>query len=165
MTDLQERGDLWKWDLYKKTWSNIKTKLNPGPLHSHSCCKLPSTMIIFGGERNGEVCNDLWKFNFGMSYTFRLWDILCLRLRFRHWIMGKNFNIRTQTSTTFRKPFLHRFRADFEGFLKTIPGNQIKTNTSKNLQLSRSRKQTLFIFTKQQGCPLRKHLRVWAYWT
>jgi len=72
MTDLQERGDLWKWDLYKKTWSNIKTKLNPGPLHSHSCCKLPSTMIIFGGERNGEVCNDLWKFNFGMSYTFRL---------------------------------------------------------------------------------------------
>lgn len=84
MTDLQERGDLWKWDLYKKTWSNIKTKLNPGPLHSHSCCKLPSTMIIFGGERNGEVCNDLWKFNFGMSYTFRLSDIVCLLLRFRH---------------------------------------------------------------------------------
>lgn len=69
MTDLQERGDLWKWDLYKKTWSNIKTKLNPGPLHSHSCCKLPSFMIIFGGERNGEVCNDLWKFNFGKFYA------------------------------------------------------------------------------------------------
>ncbi|XP_050310192.1 uncharacterized protein LOC126746125 isoform X2 [Anthonomus grandis grandis] len=64
MTDLQERGDLWKWDFYTKTWTNIKTKLNPGQLHSHACCKLPSSMVVFGGERSGQCLNDLWKFNF-----------------------------------------------------------------------------------------------------
>ncbi|CAG9761028.1 unnamed protein product [Ceutorhynchus assimilis] len=67
MTDLNERGDLWKWDFYTKTWTNIKSKLNPGPLHSHACCKMPSSMIIFGGERNGQSSNDLWKFNFDIE--------------------------------------------------------------------------------------------------
>ncbi|XP_066156596.1 uncharacterized protein [Euwallacea fornicatus] len=64
MSDLHERGDLWKFDIYTKIWTNVKTKLSPGPLHSHTCCKMPSSMVIFGGERNGQCCNDLWKFNF-----------------------------------------------------------------------------------------------------
>ncbi|RZC42924.1 uncharacterized protein BDFB_005577 [Asbolus verrucosus] len=67
MTDLQERGDLWKWDIVSKTWNNIKTKINPGPLHSHAVCKLPSSMLLFGGERNGHPINELWKFNFSIE--------------------------------------------------------------------------------------------------
>lgn len=46
-------------------WCNIKTKSNPGPLHSHAVCKLPSSMLIFGGETNGLLLNDLWRFHFG----------------------------------------------------------------------------------------------------
>ncbi|KAK9890770.1 hypothetical protein WA026_012115 [Henosepilachna vigintioctopunctata] len=65
MTDLQERSDLWKWDTRKRTWTNVKTKMNPGPLHSHAACRFPSFMIIFGGERGGHPTNELWKFNFG----------------------------------------------------------------------------------------------------
>lgn len=67
MTDLHERNDLWKWDIVSRTWSSIKTKQNPGPLHSHAACRLPSSMIVFGGERSGLPTNDLWKFNFCMS--------------------------------------------------------------------------------------------------
>lgn len=48
-----------------KKWHLIKCKVNPGPLHSHVACKLPSSMIIFGGERNGQLVNDLWRFHFG----------------------------------------------------------------------------------------------------
>lgn len=67
MTDLQERSDLWKWDIPSRTWHCVKSKINPGPLHSHAATKLPSShMLIFGGERNGQAHNDLWKFSFGM---------------------------------------------------------------------------------------------------
>nr|XP_023023467.1 uncharacterized protein LOC111511666 [Leptinotarsa decemlineata] len=66
MTDLQERSDLWKWDISSRTWHCVKSKINPGPLHSHAACKLPSScMLVFGGERSGQTCNDLWKFRFG----------------------------------------------------------------------------------------------------
>ncbi|XP_044272182.1 uncharacterized protein LOC123016052 [Tribolium madens] len=64
MTDLQERGDLWKWNTQSKSWSFIKTKINPGSLHSHAVCKLPSSMLLFGGERGGHPTNELWKFSF-----------------------------------------------------------------------------------------------------
>lgn len=78
MTDLQERSDLWKWDVMSRTWQCFKSKFNPGPLHSHAACKLPSCMLIFGGERNGQSCNDLWKFNFGMSR----YDLFEITLKF-----------------------------------------------------------------------------------
>lgn len=64
MTDLQERSDLWKWDITCGTWVGIKTKVSPGPLHSHAACRLPSCMLVFGGERDGHSTNDLWKFSF-----------------------------------------------------------------------------------------------------
>ncbi|XP_063921605.1 uncharacterized protein LOC135136314 isoform X1 [Zophobas morio] len=67
MTDLQERGDLWRWDTISKKWSLIKSKINPGPLHSHAVCRLPSSMLLFGGERNGHPTNELWKFNFSVE--------------------------------------------------------------------------------------------------
>ncbi|KAK6618482.1 hypothetical protein RUM43_013675 [Polyplax serrata] len=72
MTDLQERGDLWRWDIASKMWCNIKTKSNPGPLHSHAVCKLPSSMLIFGGETNGLLLNDLWRFHFGTEVWEKL---------------------------------------------------------------------------------------------
>ncbi|CAH0753643.1 unnamed protein product [Bemisia tabaci] len=65
MTDLHERGDLWRFDLVCKRWSLVKCKINPGALHSHSVCKLPSSMVIFGGEHAGQLCNELWRFHFG----------------------------------------------------------------------------------------------------
>lgn len=52
-----------------KLWTNIKTKVNPGTLHSHAACKLPSSMLIFGGESNGHPSNDLWRFHFGKLYS------------------------------------------------------------------------------------------------
>lgn len=42
--------------------------MNPGALHSHAVCKLPSSMLIFGGERGGQPNNELWRFHFGMFY-------------------------------------------------------------------------------------------------
>ncbi|XP_022917676.2 host cell factor 2-like [Onthophagus taurus] len=70
MTDLQERGDLWRWDVTTGAWSTYRSKINPGPLHSHAACKLPTGMVIFGGEREGHATNDVWKFNF----TTELWE-------------------------------------------------------------------------------------------
>uniref|UniRef100_A0A6P7F5I0 Uncharacterized protein LOC114326088 n=1 Tax=Diabrotica virgifera virgifera TaxID=50390 RepID=A0A6P7F5I0_DIAVI len=68
MTDLQERSDLWKWDIPSRTWHCVKSKINPGPLHSHAACRLPSAhMLVFGGERNGQASNDLWKFSFALE--------------------------------------------------------------------------------------------------
>lgn len=65
MTDLQERSDLWKWDVATGSWTMHKAKLNPGSLHSHSACRLPSCMVVFGGEHDGHVTNDVWRFSFG----------------------------------------------------------------------------------------------------
>lgn len=69
MTDLQERGDLWRWDTRLKTWTCCRTKPAPGPLHSHAACRLPSAMLVFGGERGGLSTNDLWKFSFGKFFV------------------------------------------------------------------------------------------------
>ncbi|CAG9854868.1 unnamed protein product [Phyllotreta striolata] len=68
MTDLQERSDLWKWDVPSRTWHCVKCKINPGPLHSHAATKLPTShMLVFGGERNGQASSDLWKFSFALE--------------------------------------------------------------------------------------------------
>ncbi|CAH1154356.1 unnamed protein product, partial [Phaedon cochleariae] len=68
MTDLQERADLWKWDIPSRTWYSVKCKVSPGPLHSHAACRLPSSsMLVFGGEKGGQNSNELWKFSFGLE--------------------------------------------------------------------------------------------------
>ncbi|XP_071445970.1 uncharacterized protein [Hetaerina americana] len=72
MTDLQERGDFWRWDTHSKTWTNIRSRPNPGPLHGHAACKLPSSMLMFGGERDGQPTNELWRFHFGTESWERL---------------------------------------------------------------------------------------------
>ena len=65
MTDLSENADLWRWDANTNIWTQYKIKFNPGPLHSHAVCSLPEAMLIFGGERNGKINNELWSFKFG----------------------------------------------------------------------------------------------------
>lgn len=58
----------------------MKTKVNPGPLHSHAACRFPSFMIIFGGERGGHPTNELWKFNFGevvsLKYSVNVSEVI-----------------------------------------------------------------------------------------
>ena len=53
-------------DAVAKMWTNIRAKPGPGALHSHAACKLPSSMLLFGGERDGHPTNELWRFHFGM---------------------------------------------------------------------------------------------------
>ncbi|GFY48286.1 uncharacterized protein TNIN_332351 [Trichonephila inaurata madagascariensis] len=64
LTDLQPRGDFWKWDFAAHRWSRIKTQRGPGELHSHSAVKGMAFMYIFGGERSGISTNELWRFHF-----------------------------------------------------------------------------------------------------
>lgn len=65
MTDLQERSDCWRWDVNTASWFMLKNKPGPGPLHGHAACRLPSCMLIFGGESGGLATNELWRFHFG----------------------------------------------------------------------------------------------------
>ncbi|RWS05755.1 uncharacterized protein B4U79_12341 [Dinothrombium tinctorium] len=70
MTDLQEKGDFWKWDFGTRQWTKIKTKVNPGGLHSHTAIKAFGSMFIFGGERGNTLLQDLWRFDFATE----LWE-------------------------------------------------------------------------------------------
>jgi len=63
----------------KKKWSVLKAKINPGLLHGHSASKVMSSMIIFGGKKGGQICNDLWKFYFGNNS----YHILCFVLKIK----------------------------------------------------------------------------------
>lgn len=66
MTDLNDRADLWRWDTLSRTWTTYsKQKHGPGTLHSHAACRLPGSMLLFGGESGGHAVNDVWKFHFG----------------------------------------------------------------------------------------------------
>lgn len=49
------------------SWSMLKNKPGPGPLHGHAACRLPSCMLIFGGESGGLATNELWRFHFGTA--------------------------------------------------------------------------------------------------
>lgn len=68
MIDLQERSDCWRWDVHTTSWCILKNKPGPGPLHGHAACRLPSCMLIFGGESGGLATNELWRFHFGTYF-------------------------------------------------------------------------------------------------
>jgi hypothetical protein len=53
-------------DTVAKMWTSVRARPGPGALHSHAACKLPSSMLLFGGERDGQPTNELWRFHFGM---------------------------------------------------------------------------------------------------
>ena len=65
-TDLHEKSDFWKWNFGKRTWSRVKGKANKGPggLHGHTAVKTLGAMILFGGEREGRLLHDVWRFHF-----------------------------------------------------------------------------------------------------
>ena len=43
----------------------MKSKPGPGCLNSHTAVKFLSVMMIFGGEREGQTLNEMWRFHFG----------------------------------------------------------------------------------------------------
>ena len=43
----------------------MRSKPGPGCLHSHSAVKLDNLMVLFGGEREGQTVNEVWRFHFG----------------------------------------------------------------------------------------------------
>ena len=51
-------------------WRPVRSKPGPGCLHSHSAVKFLNAMILFGGEREGQTLNELWKFHFGELYEY-----------------------------------------------------------------------------------------------
>lgn len=64
MTDLREKGDLWKWNFDLKQWSRVKCSKGPGPLRGHSAVKAFGSMFVFGGERKGNLKQGLWRYYF-----------------------------------------------------------------------------------------------------
>lgn len=70
-TDLQEKSDFWKWTFATRTWTKIKPKANKGPggVHGHTAVKSAGAMILFGGEREGQLLHELWRFHFGEFRT------------------------------------------------------------------------------------------------
>lgn len=65
MCNLEEKNDLWKYNLNSRRWTQIKSKPQPGPLKSPSVSKALGSMFVLGGERNGKEVDELWKFTFG----------------------------------------------------------------------------------------------------
>ena len=48
-----------------RCWHPVRSKPGPGFLHSHSAVKLQGWMVLFGGEREGQTVNEVWRFHFG----------------------------------------------------------------------------------------------------
>ena len=48
-----------------RRWRPVKSKPGPGCLHSHCAVKFLSVMMLFGGEREGQTLNEMWRFHFG----------------------------------------------------------------------------------------------------
>ena len=51
--------------LVSRRWRPVKSKPGPGCLHSHCAVKFLSVMMLFGGEREGQTLNEMWRFHFG----------------------------------------------------------------------------------------------------
>ena len=47
----------------------MRSKPGPGCLHSQCAVKFLSVMMLFGGERDGQALNDMWRFHFGKIKT------------------------------------------------------------------------------------------------
>ena len=51
--------------LVSRSWRPVRSKPGPGLLHSHTAVKFLNSMLLFGGERQGQTLNEMWKFHFG----------------------------------------------------------------------------------------------------
>ena len=52
-----------------RMWRPVRSKPGPGCLHSHTAVKFINSIILFGGERDGQTLNELWKFHFGKGHN------------------------------------------------------------------------------------------------
>lgn len=48
-------------------WFRVKCNKGPGRLYGHSAITAFDAMIIFGGERNGKLLQDLWLYHFDLE--------------------------------------------------------------------------------------------------
>lgn len=49
-------------------WSSVKCKpIGPGPLHGHSAVRVRSHMLVIGGEKQGTLSDEVWRFHFSNS--------------------------------------------------------------------------------------------------
>ena len=46
-------------------WTRIRYKQGPPELHGHSAVKVADGMVVYGGESNGVLQGDIWKYHFG----------------------------------------------------------------------------------------------------
>ena len=59
-----------------KKWRAVRSKPGPGCLHSHCAVKFLSVMMLFGGERDGQALNEIWRFHFGKSLVLNFLSLL-----------------------------------------------------------------------------------------
>lgn len=57
-----------------RQWTRIKAKATKGPggLHSHTAIAALDSMFVFGGEREGQLLHELWRFDFGKQQLVNL---------------------------------------------------------------------------------------------
>ena len=48
-------------------WTRIRYKQGPPELQGHSAVKVADGMVVYGGESNGLLQGDIWKYHFGKS--------------------------------------------------------------------------------------------------
>ncbi|KAG1650232.1 hypothetical protein GQR58_028215 [Nymphon striatum] len=72
MTDLLQKSDFWKYEFDTGNWFRMRSKTGPGEIHSHSATKVMSCMLIFGGQREGVLINELWRYHFGIDVWERI---------------------------------------------------------------------------------------------
>ena len=67
-------SNLLRYNFISQTWSSVKCKGRlPKSRSEHSALVHQDSMFIFGGEINGDPCNELWEFDFLSSR----WTKIC----------------------------------------------------------------------------------------
>ncbi|CAK8683373.1 unnamed protein product [Clavelina lepadiformis] len=60
---------VWTWDFFTSSWSQIRTKCVPYQLFNHSVSLVDSDVYVFGGnQENGQPCSHLWKVSMKAVY-------------------------------------------------------------------------------------------------
>ncbi|GBP66412.1 hypothetical protein EVAR_88746_1 [Eumeta japonica] len=68
MCDLRDCADLWVYDTRTRRWRQARTpaKLSPSARSGHACVRAGAHLYIFGGECEGRLTDELWRFHFVM---------------------------------------------------------------------------------------------------
>ena len=49
-------------------WTRIRYKQGPPDLYGHTAVKVADGMVIYGGESNGVLQGDIWKYHFSKNF-------------------------------------------------------------------------------------------------